>query len=407
MERKKCVCWLWVLAGLVSLPWVCSAKPGPLDALFGPLVGLDVPALYDRFQAIIDFGVYLMVFVSVTRFALCRHFSGREGRTIATVAGLILAVALSLTQRQLGFELRAFGPLAAGIFVLVMGVALFQLVHALGAGGAASGAVALIVSYFAVRAVVPGLFEWAQHSVWGHALHGLLVMSVIVAFVRWGIHVAGRSAGKIPAGLWQQKRNSPGKESSRGRQEAALREKLAQVSWQEEKNSQRIIDDLKALRDAVRGYGHLPEAGDCLAEKIRQIMPRKHVAVMRLERLKKMHARLIKGDLSTFRGMKREYGQLPEEVRKKVRAKLVRMSGEILSEKELQGLETRIENYDRKMKKELEAALNSLKKGDSAGAEEALSRAAARENQAKICLTRMKELERQVARQIQTVWESR
>jgi len=178
---------LWILVWIIGLPWVYGAEPGPLETLFAPLADLDVPAVYSRYQGFIDFSLYLVIFISVAQFTVGRHFGGREGKVIAVVTGLALAVSLTLVQRQLGFALRALGPLAAGMFVLILAVALFRLVRALGGGYAASGSLAFIVSYFAIRAVVPGLFAWAQRHAWANALHGLLVMAVLVAFFRIGI----------------------------------------------------------------------------------------------------------------------------------------------------------------------------------------------------------------------------
>jgi len=402
---KKIGC-VWLLVWMVSLPWVCGADPGPLGALFAPLADLDVPAMYSRYQAVIDLGIYLLVFVSVAQFTLGRHFGGREGKAIGVVAGITLAVALSLTQRQLSFELRALGPLAAGMFVLLLAVALFRLVRTLGGGYAASGSLAFIVSYFAIRSVVPGLFEWAQRHAWANALHGLLVLAVLVAFFRIGIDLLGRAEWKLPQIRPRSKDLLPGYERQEP-QAPALRKRLARIERQEEKDSQKIRQELSAVQDAIQRYGHQPEAGAFMVEKVRQIMPQRHTVRVHLEQLKKAHARLMKGDLRVFAALKQRYEQLPKEARTRVRKELREVKQTLISEKELQELEGAIERYDHAFPEALEAAVQRLEAGDPSGASEALSRAIACEKQAQELFHRIGKIEKRLTRQAGRILDKR
>ena len=88
-----------------------------LEGLFRPFYGLDIPSFYGRYHPVIDFFLYSAVFVSVARLTLDKAFPGKPGKALAVAIGLILALSLSIAERNLGFSIRSFGPIAAGIIV--------------------------------------------------------------------------------------------------------------------------------------------------------------------------------------------------------------------------------------------------------------------------------------------------
>ena len=85
---------------------------------------------------------------------LSRRFGGREGKVLSVIIGLALALSLSLLEYRLGFSIRSFGPIAAGILLFLVGMVIFYLVKSVGAGGISSGSIAFVVTYFLIMAAL-------------------------------------------------------------------------------------------------------------------------------------------------------------------------------------------------------------------------------------------------------------
>ncbi len=83
-----------------------------------------LPRLLADHRFVVDAAVYLLVFGAVARAALSRSFPGREGRILAVAVGAMLALALLLAQKRLGFTMEKLGPVA----LLVLGLAILSMV---------------------------------------------------------------------------------------------------------------------------------------------------------------------------------------------------------------------------------------------------------------------------------------
>ena len=102
---------------------------GLLETLFSPLEGLDIAYLYDRFHTGIDFVLYAFLLVFVARLGLSKMFPGENGKRLGTVMGIALAISLSAAEYTLGFTLRSFGPIAAGLIVFAIAIVLHNMMR--------------------------------------------------------------------------------------------------------------------------------------------------------------------------------------------------------------------------------------------------------------------------------------
>ena len=90
---------------------------------------MDFGIWYERYGAIIDFFVYLLLFGGLARVTLEKRFPGRGGQALTLALGLALALALAVAERTMGFNLGSLGPLALGIVLLLLGVLCHRLLR--------------------------------------------------------------------------------------------------------------------------------------------------------------------------------------------------------------------------------------------------------------------------------------
>ncbi len=65
-----------------------------------------------EYGILIDIALYFSVFAAVARDAFAPNFPGRDGRVLAVAVGLLLAVALRISQWLVGLSLERLGPAA-------------------------------------------------------------------------------------------------------------------------------------------------------------------------------------------------------------------------------------------------------------------------------------------------------
>lgn len=113
------------------------------------------------------------------------RLGGLEGQMLSIVLGLALALALSLTQRSLGFSLRSFEPLAAGLIVFLAGLAVFHLIGELGMGRSSVGSLAFLVKFLLLRATTSDFFAWLEAHEQTTWIQLVIVIAVIIS--RWRV----------------------------------------------------------------------------------------------------------------------------------------------------------------------------------------------------------------------------
>jgi hypothetical protein len=93
---------------------------------------------------------------------------------------------------KMDFSLKSFGPIAAGIVIILVGLMIFYLIKSVNAGYPAAGAISFIITYFLISATVPNFFLWVEENQWTEWVHLGLVIALIVSF--W----------KVVSSLWSR-----------------------------------------------------------------------------------------------------------------------------------------------------------------------------------------------------------
>ena len=360
-----------------------------MDTVFQPFYGLDVEALYSRYHPIIDFLLFLTFFTAISRLTLGQRFPGRAGKALAVSIGFILTVSLVLAEARLGFSLRSFGPLAAGVLIGVVGFVIFLLIKHAGTGTATAGSLALIVTYFALRAVMPGFFLWVQGNPWAGFLHSLLVLAVFVSLFRLLSAVFGNrgpSGGLLKAA---RQAASPGKnqhveeEKRTDRAELSiLKHRLSRFTGKAIRNSEQIAEEIREIIAIVGEYGGAPGAGPLIAKRLRRIASFEHEAERELKRVAKLDDRLKRFDLSEMVEIKARYGKLSAEQKKACRKRFLEAREKFVEEQHVQKLTTAVKEYQRRFAHCVEMAVQVLQAGRAQEAREWLEKALEEEQHA-------------------------
>ena len=129
-----------------------------IDYVFRPFGGLNVANFYDSYWYVIDFFLYLVVFLGAVRVSLEKRFPGRGGQALIIVLGIMLTIAMTWMARSIGFRIAVLWPVAAGLFVGIVALLVFRLMAEQGAKIWKGAATAYVITFLAVQAIMPELF---------------------------------------------------------------------------------------------------------------------------------------------------------------------------------------------------------------------------------------------------------
>lgn len=155
----------------------------PINQLLKPFEDLDIASAYQQHYLLIDFVIYVMIFVGLSRFVFAKKFPGRGGKAISIGIGVALSIGLSVFSYTSGFSLARFGPLAAIFLLILMAFMIVALIRQFGGNSATSGIVAFIVTYFITRAAFPEIYEWTQKTAFGAWINAALMVSIPILLV--------------------------------------------------------------------------------------------------------------------------------------------------------------------------------------------------------------------------------
>lgn len=210
--KKSMVFFLAAIFIFSSLALAASAQQAPnfWEAIFQPF-GSRLEQVYDRFGPFIDAVIYLIIFLGLTQATLGRIFEsrGRGGKTVIIGIGIVLALSLALWEREAGFNIKSFGPVAALILISLMGYAVWTAIKSLEIEGVdtfTTTAIAYLLVYNSMAAIVPNIIEWInKHMPIVGAILALLTavftIAILIKIIRWIISLfsGAPSGGGTPS----------------------------------------------------------------------------------------------------------------------------------------------------------------------------------------------------------------
>jgi hypothetical protein len=195
LHRIAATTGILVFIGLMLISPARASGSSFINEAFAPLRNVDIAGLYDEHSFFFDLLIYIVAFIGIVRVTLGKRFQGWGSNLLISSIGVILALSLALAGKSMGFTIKSFSPLAAFILILIVGISAYQIIRTAGFDFAGSGALAFILVYFIIRALTPGVFEWADKNFpWIH-----LILLIAVIFAAWDIIRKFSSHGKETA----------------------------------------------------------------------------------------------------------------------------------------------------------------------------------------------------------------
>jgi len=161
-----------------------------LSYALNPLGGLNIAGFYLMYYQFIDAIIYLILFLSIAKFAFGKAFLTpdkkpiKEGRMIAVAVGLALTFSMVIVEMNTGFYLGQLAPVALLVFLVVLAILLYNLLQGLFEGEKAK-AISASITYLIIYGllVVPfgKLNQWIDQNI--PLLSGLLSLASVAAFV--------------------------------------------------------------------------------------------------------------------------------------------------------------------------------------------------------------------------------
>ncbi len=328
--------------------------------------------------------VYALVLVYTCRIALSRTFGESYSKSLGTVVGIMLAVSLSIAGTTLGFTLRSFGPIAAMIILLVFGLVIYSLMRHVGAGHAACGSLAFIVTFFSIRAVSPGIFVWAEKNQWAGYLDSFLLLSVLVAIIR--VVSAGFSSDGVSS-LKDAMERMAGSSNHfvdfSGRQTALessiVRKDMKKLTRHGRRECRHVIGNLRQIINMLKQHGANRNVAAKAYESLQNLRQGEHEITAELAKIQAIDEKLLRFDLSRYRDLEQAYSRFTDQQKTQCKRLFAQERDKIGVEKVIRELAVRSESYAMKFNRCIETAGQCLKSVATAEAIQWLEKALAEE----------------------------
>lgn len=320
----------------------------------------NIPEIYEQYSYMIDFLVFTAVFVSIAYITIGRRF-GHKG--IAVAIGTVLALSLSAMEPVWGFNLKSLGPLAAGVFILVLGSFIYGLIRHLNIDrlGAIAGAIVLI--YLGMSLYTTSFIFWFMARL--PVLPLILLAALLIVIYKIATKIFSRSDAttvlepEIFSSAEIREYYPKMKE-----QEQIIKRYLAKITRKAQKQSSQIIAEVAYISDMVNKFGSSPEGRRLIAKKINEISPQEHTLQETLSYLKATVQQIQNFDLRLFQQFKDKYLRLGPMEQRKVKEEVQDELDKINAERKLAEFESEWEAYDEDFRNCLNNAMLKLNEGN-------------------------------------------
>lgn len=390
-----CTTATFIYQSLLQLSW-CIRMPLPtplsspihnfqlntFDTLLWPYQYLDISSLYQAYSGLIDFFVYVLIFVGAAQVTLGQRFPGNGGKAISTGTGLILAVGMIVLEERLGFSLKSFGPIAAGIVMLLLGVMIFRLLHQAGLAPHKAGSIAYLALFTFLAAVMPSLFTWLRDRA---PLIGLILMILFILSLVGAVSAAWPSSfgAGFEGRLRQTQQADP--EARQLRQAFKgetrfMKRAIKPIAKRNVKDSKTILNDLSRIKDAIARYGNDPKARPIILEQISSVLPKQHALLRNIQNLASLSGQVQRLDASLLdRKRRQQLAGLAPEKRELLHAELRGEAAKLGIDQRVAQLENALDKNSKQSLLSLDEAANRLRAGQPDQALQAMQEAIAAE----------------------------
>jgi hypothetical protein len=370
---------------------------------------LDLGGFYRQSWALVDFFLLFALFSGTARATIGRRFEGREGQLVSLALGAILSMAALGLEVAMGINLTALGPVAAVIFLLLVGAALFLMLRKLGLKVATSAASAVLVLGLGLAFVSPEVAEvlgWVISLVQFAALIGLVMLGYR-ALERLGELRPGGQISKVArdvkrSGDASMKGTNPGRKRTLKKElkeeKRAIAHQLKPVTRKEEKDSSRILRELKLIQGTLQKGNLSTKDRKLIAEAMSRVPPKRHALRVHLERVQRIDQALLRFDARAFTELRQRLRGLDASQQRALRRLLLEERRKVDSERRIARVEQFVKSYDTNAARCLERSGDLVVKGDLGKARQWIDAAVRYEQEAQRTIERIRAVERMLIR---------
>ncbi|MBK8945368.1 MAG: hypothetical protein IPM32_08875 [Ignavibacteriae bacterium] len=284
--------------------------------------------------------------------------------------GLVLAIGLVISESIIGFNLRSFGPLAATIFIFLVGFVIYHGIKSTGMEAIGAISISLVVTYFSIRSIAPSYFDWMKDNEYMGWLHSVILIAVVISIYKIiklffsNKDEPSESEKKSPKNL-KNIISKPTEFISQVKEEKEeenyIKKKLAIISNETGKDSKQLIEDFQNLKKIITEFKDSEKGQFLIAEKIKAIIPKERQISSKILTLREMVRKVSDFDIKNFENLQQEFKTLPPEEKIKIEKQLRIEWKKLDIEKQLLNLELAVNKYDQLVKYHLDLLYESLK----------------------------------------------
>jgi len=356
---------------------------------------------YVHYSGLIDLIVYSMLFIGLSEATIGKRFNSRGGKAVVAAVGISLALGLSISARKLGFSLASFGPLAAGIFIFFVGFIIFLGIRSLRTGAIPAGSLALVFTYFSIRAVSPGFFDWMKSNPSMSWIHSLVLLAALISLyqiVKWIFPFKKKDLDTI-----KDKFRS-------GETEEVLYREINEEGQEKDMIESKLMDELKRIdndtkntyyflnriRNLIRYKPRNSETGIQIAQFLQKVTEIDHQDIDILNQLKNQIQSLSRIDLRRFQALRNRLKSLSPEEQKVIKVEIKSEWKKLGIQKTFTAFESESEMLGRQFEKCIDMAMGALKQKDLKAVDRWMLAGISLEKRRKALISRMQKMLRKL-----------
>jgi len=371
----------------------------PLDTLLEPFKDIDIASTYQSHHLAFDFAIYLTLFLGLSQFVFSKKFPGKGGKAISIGIALALSTGMILFSAATGFSLARFGPVAAGILMVLLGLLFFSLIKQLGGNSVNAGLASFILTYFLMRAVSPELYQWMQGNPYASWIDAVLLLSIpvllvlLVMRVKPNFKLPSLDRIKNPAAEADKKQSENDlKDQEKAEAEALIEERKAA------KSEKVIAKDLDALINLLTQKELTPETVQQIKGILQELQQQESQLERTLSQIRIINDKLDKWEITSLQKLNQTYQQLSPPEQEAFKRTIQQERLVILKHKAVEELQKRAAQFRTNYRQFLSRAVNELGHGNKRGAIYFLQQAKQQELQSKSDRGKAEELLKQLLR---------
>ena len=373
----------------------------PINQILEPFREIDIASTYQQNYLFIDFVIYLLIFVGLSKFVFGKRFSGNGGKAISVGVGLILSLSMSVFSYTTGFSIGSFGPLAAIILVLLVGMLFFSFIRQMGGSSVNSGIGAFIVTYFMMRSVTPELYEWISKHAFAAWIDAVLMLSIPYLLYLLIRRFIPSLSSKNKNSIMESFKN-PEIEKVKDNELTSLenKEELEKASDKAEKKVDKkeklITKDLKSIINLLQQKSPSPEVTSDIVKILTDLQSQDNEQLRLLNQLKLLNKKLSNWHINGFKQLSRIYNKLSLKDKKNLKEAIQREQSTIIENRQIEDLDKQINQYYEQFLKQINLGINQLGHKNKRGALYYLLQAQQTKNNSQSLLKRLKKMQKQL-----------